>query len=104
MNANCPPTAHLCQMTDPMRQYIVNQINFNRNQIASGGNSNLTGALNMPKVVILQSKREKKTFIRSIFLHLNFVLQLYDLDLEKMATFKLQDCQYTTHDPCRNTC
>ena len=87
-----------------MRQYIVDQININRNIIASGGNPNLTGALNMPKVVGYKYKNIN-SFDRFIyFLSIKFYFQSYDYELEKMATFKAQLCKFATHDECRNTC
>jgi len=79
MSSNCPSTAFIEPMTDALRNYILNGTNYYRNYIASGSNPNLAAAYRMPQVT-------------------------WDYSLEYEATYKLHDCQYTTHDECRNTC
>lgn len=65
-------------MTDEMKKFILNDTNTRRDQTASG-TMGLTGAYRMPIIE-------------------------WDDELERQVIYKLQDCQYTSHDPCRNTC
>lgn len=65
LSDNCPPTAHLCQMTDPMRQYILDQLNTNRNIIASGSNPNLTESVEHAKTGKLLNRTQKPLFVWS---------------------------------------